>query len=40
MSPRITLVSDTETWGGADVHLTALLRRLPALGWSVRLVCA
>jgi glycosyltransferase involved in cell wall biosynthesis len=40
VSPRITLVSDTETWGGADVHLTALLRRLPALGWSVRLVCA
>ncbi|WP_409330931.1 glycosyltransferase [Trujillonella humicola] len=40
MSPRITLVSDTETWGGADVHLTALLRHLPALGWSVRLVCA
>ncbi len=40
MSRRITLVSDTETWGGADVHLAALLRRLPALGWSVRLVCA
>ncbi|MGY1771342.1 glycosyltransferase [Blastococcus sp. SYSU D00813] len=40
MSPRITLVSDTETWGGADVHLTALLRELPALGWEVRLVCA
>ena len=40
MSPRITLVSDTETWGGADVHLTALLRRLPASGWAVRVVCA
>ncbi|MGY1744274.1 glycosyltransferase family 4 protein [Blastococcus sp. SYSU D00695] len=39
-SPRVTLVSDTETWGGADVHLAALLRGLPALGWSVRLVCA
>ncbi|MGY1742042.1 MULTISPECIES: glycosyltransferase [unclassified Blastococcus] len=40
MRPRITLVSDTETWGGADVHLTALLRRLPSLGWSVRVVVA
>ena len=40
MSPRLTLVSDTETWGGADVHLTALLRRLPALGWAVRVVVA
>ncbi len=37
---RVGLVADSETWGGAEVYLTHLLRRLPGLGWRASLVAA
>jgi glycosyltransferase involved in cell wall biosynthesis len=37
---RISLVCDSENWGGAEVYLTHLLRRLPDLGWTTSLVAA
>jgi glycosyltransferase involved in cell wall biosynthesis len=37
---RVSLVCDSETWGGAEVYLTHLLRRLPDLGWTASLVVA
>lgn len=37
---RVSLVCDSENWGGAEVHLTHLLRRAGGLGWVASLVCA
>jgi len=38
--PRVTLVCDSENWGGAEVYLTHLLRRAAGLGWDAGLVAA
>jgi glycosyltransferase involved in cell wall biosynthesis len=37
---RVSLVCDSETWGGAEVYLTHLLRRAAGLGWVASLVVA
>jgi len=37
---RLSLVCDSENWGGAEVYLTHLLRRVGGLGWTASLVCA
>ncbi|MFW3168584.1 glycosyltransferase family 4 protein [Geodermatophilus sp. CPCC 206100] len=37
---RVSLVCDSENWGGAEVYLTHLLRRLPGVGWTPSLVVA
>ncbi|TFV58571.1 glycosyltransferase [Geodermatophilus sp. DF01-2] len=37
---RVSLVCDSEAWGGAEVYLTSLLRRAGGLGWTASLVCA
>jgi glycosyltransferase involved in cell wall biosynthesis len=37
---RAALVCDSESWGGAEVYLTHLLRRAPALGVTASLVVA
>jgi glycosyltransferase involved in cell wall biosynthesis len=37
---RVSLVCDSENWGGAEVYLTHLLRRAGGLGWAASLVCA
>ena len=37
---RVSLVCDSENWGGAEVYLASLLRRAAALGWAASLVCA
>ena len=37
---RVSLVCDSENWGGAEVYLTALLRRAGDQGWTASLVCA
>jgi glycosyltransferase involved in cell wall biosynthesis len=38
--PRVSLVCDSENWGGAEVYLTHLLRRAGGLGRAASLVCA
>jgi glycosyltransferase involved in cell wall biosynthesis len=38
--PRVTVVADSDAWGGAEVYLTHLLREAPQCGWSASLVCA
>jgi glycosyltransferase involved in cell wall biosynthesis len=40
VSPRVTLVADSDAWGGAEVYLTHLLRRAEGTGWTASLVCA
>jgi glycosyltransferase involved in cell wall biosynthesis len=40
VSPRVTLVADSDAWGGAEVYLTHLLHRLPPLGWAAVLLAA
>jgi glycosyltransferase involved in cell wall biosynthesis len=40
VTPRISLVCDSDAWGGAEVYLTHLLRRAGGLGWTASLVCA
>ncbi|RBY82901.1 glycosyltransferase [Geodermatophilus sp. TF02-6] len=37
---RVSLVCDSENWGGAEVYLTSLLRRAGGLGATASLVCA
>lgn len=37
---RVSFVCDSDTWGGAEVHLTHLLRRAVSHGWKPSLVCA
>ncbi|MGY1836927.1 glycosyltransferase [Blastococcus sp. SYSU DS0510] len=37
---RVTFVSDSDAWGGAEVYLTHLLRHAAGLGWAASLVCA
>ena len=37
---RVSLVCDSENWGGAEVYLTHLLRRAAGLGRTASLVCA
>jgi glycosyltransferase involved in cell wall biosynthesis len=37
---RVSLVCDSENWGGAEVCLTHLLRRAGDEGWTASLVCA
>ena len=37
---RVTFVSDSDAWGGAEVYLTHLLARASGLGWTASLVCA
>jgi glycosyltransferase involved in cell wall biosynthesis len=37
---RVSLVCDSENWGGAEVYLTHLSRRAGGLGWTASLVCA
>ncbi len=37
---RLSLVCDSESWGGAEVYLSHLLRRAGGLGWTASLVCA
>ncbi|MGY1691481.1 glycosyltransferase [Geodermatophilus sp. SYSU D01105] len=37
---RISLVCDSDAWGGAEVYLTHLLRRAGGLGWTASLVVA
>ncbi|SDN80127.1 glycosyltransferase [Geodermatophilus sp. DSM 45219] len=37
---RLSLVCDSENWGGAEVYLGHLLRRAGGLGWTASLVCA
>ena len=37
---RVSLVCDSENWGGAEVYLTHLLRRAAGPGWTASLVCA
>jgi glycosyltransferase involved in cell wall biosynthesis len=37
---RVSLVCDSENWGGAEVYLTHLLRRAGGLGWRASLACA
>ena len=37
---RVSLVCDSENWGGAEVYLTHLLRRAGDQGWTASLVCA
>jgi glycosyltransferase involved in cell wall biosynthesis len=37
---RVSLVCDSDAWGGAEVYLTHLLRRAGGLGWTASLVCA
>lgn len=37
---RVTAVSDSDAWGGAEVYLTHLLRRAGDLGWTAGLVAA
>ncbi|WP_245820936.1 glycosyltransferase [Geodermatophilus pulveris] len=36
----MTFVADSDAWGGAEVHLTHLLRRAAGLGWTASLVAA
>jgi glycosyltransferase involved in cell wall biosynthesis len=36
----VSLVCDSDAWGGAEVYLTHLVRRAAPLGWSASLVCA
>ncbi|RFU20425.1 glycosyltransferase [Geodermatophilus marinus] len=40
MSGRVSLVCDSDAWGGAEVYLTHLLRRAAGLGWTASLVVA
>jgi glycosyltransferase involved in cell wall biosynthesis len=37
---RVSLVCDSDAWGGAEVYLTHLLRRAADSGWSAALSCA
>src|SRR4051794_20198009 len=37
---RVAFVCDSDTWGGAEVYLTHLLRRAASEGWAASLVCA
>jgi glycosyltransferase involved in cell wall biosynthesis len=37
---RVTFVSDSDAWGGAEVYLTHLVRHAAGLGWAASLVCA
>ncbi len=37
---RVSLVCDSENWGGAEVYLTHLLRRAGDQDWTASLVCA
>lgn len=37
---RVTFVSDSDAWGGAEVYLTHLVTRAGDLGWDASLVCA
>jgi glycosyltransferase involved in cell wall biosynthesis len=40
VSPRVSFVSDSDAWGGAEVWLTHHLRRAAGCGWTASLVCA
>jgi glycosyltransferase involved in cell wall biosynthesis len=40
VSHRVTLVADSDAWGGAEVYLTHLGRRAGANGWTASFVCA
>ena len=40
MSPRISLVADSDAWGGAEVYLTHLLQSAADSGWTASLVVA
>jgi glycosyltransferase involved in cell wall biosynthesis len=40
VSRRVTVVADSDAWGGAEVYLTHLLRRAAGCGWTASLVCA
>ena len=37
---RVSFVADSETWGGAEVYLSHLLRRAGPLGWHASVVAA
>jgi glycosyltransferase involved in cell wall biosynthesis len=38
--PRLTAVSDSDAWGGAEVYLTHLLRRAEELDWTASVIAA
>jgi glycosyltransferase involved in cell wall biosynthesis len=40
VSRRVTVVADSDAWGGAEVYLTHLLRRAAGCGWTASLVAA
>jgi glycosyltransferase involved in cell wall biosynthesis len=40
VSRRVTLVADSDAWGGAEVYLAHLARRARPHGWTASLVCA
>ncbi|MFQ1001293.1 glycosyltransferase family 4 protein [Modestobacter sp. SSW1-42] len=40
MSPRISVVADSDAWGGAEVYLSHLLRHAADSGWTASLVVA
>jgi len=40
VSRRVTLVADSDAWGGAEVYLTHLARRAEANGWTASVVAA